>query len=638
MRRIVLLLLFSVLMLFGQERFIVLCYHNITDNPQDPDIMSISTAKFIQQLHWLHDHGYHPISIDDLIEASKHRKKLPPKAILLSFDDAYRDFYTRVYPILKAFNYPAVLAVVGKWEEADGEEFRYGDRRKSKKILMGWREIKEMSDSGLIEIASHTYDLHHGVLANPQGNMEPAATTRIYDPKSGSYEDDHAYYRRIESDIERSSDIIYQKTGKRSRVLVWPYGQYNAVTLEIAKKHGMPITFTLDDGINTLADLDRIKRVLIYSKDTLADFVWRLQNPEKEPPQRVVHVDLDYIYDKDPRQQERNLGRLLDRIKAFKISTVYLQAFADPDGDGTADALYFPNSVLPVRADLFNRVAWQLLTRCGVEVYAWMPVSAFALQDERLYVKKYDPTTKSYTIDPDNPKRLSIFDPRARRVIKKIYEDLAKSSHFQGILFHDDAFLSDFEDGSEAARRYYAKMGLGDSIAQIRSDPQKMRMWTALKTDALIAFTQELKKVVEKYRQPVKTARNIYALPVLEPRSEEWFAQNFDKFLDTYDYTAIMAMPYMEGARDPLSWLATLTERVKLHKNARKKSLFELQSKDWRSGRFVDEKILHEEIELLQNAQIENYGYYPDDFLRNHPDFAKIYPQMSLNTNPFIRR
>jgi len=127
----------------------------------------------------------------------------------------------------------------------------------------------------------------------------------------------------------------------------------------------------------------------------------------------MIHVDLDYVYDDNPEQQKRNLDMLLDRVKEFTISTVYLQAFADPDGDGNVDALYFPNRHLPVRADLFNRVAWQLRTRAGVKVYAWMPVLAFDLGDEtfdQLGVKEYregtvQNTTASY-------KRLSPFNPK----------------------------------------------------------------------------------------------------------------------------------------------------------------------------------------------------------------------------------
>ena len=67
-----------------------------------------------------------------------------------------------------------------------------------------------------------------------------------------------------------------------------------------------------------------------------------------------------------------------------------------------------------------------------------------------------------------------------------LYEDLARNAPFAGLLFHDDALLSDFEDASAPALAAYARAGLPDSIAAIRADPEAMRRWTRFKTDALI--------------------------------------------------------------------------------------------------------------------------------------------------------
>ena len=86
-------------------------------------------------------------------------------------------------------------------------------------------------------------------------------------------------------------------------------------------------------------------------------------------PQKIAHVDLDYIYDTDVRQMNRNIDALIDRISKLGVNTVYLQAFADPDGDGTADAVYFPNRRIPMRADLFSRVSWQLCVENNRVVY-----------------------------------------------------------------------------------------------------------------------------------------------------------------------------------------------------------------------------------------------------------------------------
>jgi biofilm PGA synthesis lipoprotein PgaB len=640
MFRKILFILACVISLYANSRFIVLCYHNIQDYPRDPDIMNLSTAKFLQQLNWLSANGYHPISIDDLIAAKKGLKKLPKKAVLLTFDDAYQSFYTRVYPILKAYHYPAVLAVVGKWLQAKkGEKFLYGNKLKKRGILLSWKEIKEMSDSGLVEVASHTYNLHHGVLANPQGNTEPAVTARIYNPKTKKYESDAHYRKRIEEDLEKNSELIYKKIGKRPRVIVWPFGEYNEIALNIAKKLGMNIAFTLDDGSNTLNDLDRIRRMLIFSSDKLNDIVWRIYKPDQKEIKRVVHIDLDYIYDPNPVQQEKNLGRLLDRIKAYKINTVYLQAFADPDGDGVANALYFPNRYMPVRADLFNRVAWQLRTRCGVEfIYAWLPISAFDVGNKGVYVESYDPVTKKRFINKKYYKRLSIFDSKSRKIIKGIYEDLAKYDPFNGILFHDDGFFTDYEDASNAALKVYVKNGFPSSIAKIRQNKQLFKKWTEFKTDALIDFTMELKKEVQIYRPELKTARNIYARVIMQPESEAWFAQNYKKFLNSYDYVAIMAMPYMENAKNPEKWLESLINKVKKYKNGPAKSVFELQSRNWRNHTYVNSDALAEQMRTLQINKILNYGYYPDDFLKNEPNFKIIYSVMSLEQYPFERR
>ena len=63
---------------------------------------------------------------------------------------------------------------------------------------------------------------------------------------------------------------------------------------------------------------------------------------------RVVHVDLDNVYDPDPAQQEINLGKLIQRMSDMGANTVFLQAFADPKGDGLVHSLYFPNRHLPM--------------------------------------------------------------------------------------------------------------------------------------------------------------------------------------------------------------------------------------------------------------------------------------------------
>lgn len=615
--------------------FLVLCYHEVRDDVRAAaDPYAVDAAELASQFAWLRAQGYRPVSLDDILAARRGERALPDKAVLLTFDDGYRSFYTRVYPLLRLYGYPAVLALVGRWMETPaGELVEYGDAGLPRGDFLSWDEVREMARSGLVEVASHSYDLHRGIRANPQGNLQPAAVTRAFDPASGRYEDEPDYRARVRADLERAAQLIERETGRRPRAMVWPFGAHSGTTTAIARELGMPLAFTLEDGWNDPRQpLGALRRALLRFNPTLADFAAAVP-PPRPGPRRVVHVDLDYVYDADAAAQERNLSALLERIKGLAPSTVYLQAFADPDGDGVADALYFPNRHLPVRADLFNRVAWQLATRANVEVFAWMPLLAFRLPDGHpaagLRVAAVDPGAARGSYE-----RLSPFHPLARATIGEIYEDLARHAPLRGVLFHDDATLSDFEDVAPWAQAFYAReWGLPATVAAIRADPAAAARWSERKTAALVDFSRELLERVRAYRAPVKSARNLYAAPVLDPRAEAWFAQSLPAFLAAYDQTALMAMPYMEGAADPPAWLDALIARVRAHPGALDKVVFELQAADWRAGRPVPAAELAGWMRRLQLGGALNFGYYPDDFVRDLPPYATVRPALSLQAD-----
>ncbi len=135
---------------------------------------------------------------------------------------------------------------------------------------------------------------------------------------------------------------------------MWPYGAANGTTLKLAKEHGYKMAFTLNEGLANAAFLDDIPRVLISDNPSLKRFASQVAQVREPQTMRVMHVDLDYVYDKDPAQQKRNIDKLIQRVYDMRISHVFLQAYADPKGDGNIRELYFPNRWLPMRADLFK--------------------------------------------------------------------------------------------------------------------------------------------------------------------------------------------------------------------------------------------------------------------------------------------
>ena len=356
-------------------------------------------------------------------------------------------------------------------------------------------------------------------------------------------------------------------------------------------------------------------------------------------PMRVVQVDLDYVYDPDPAQQAHNLDKLVARIDGMKINAVFLQAFADPKGTGLASELYFPNRYLPVRADLFAEAATRLRDDAHVKVFGWLPVLSFDFGDKLPAVLAWNPDNGQVEQNPKAYHRLSPFDAEARADILGVYADMAKAAPIDGLLFHDDALLSDYEDASPAALEAYKAAGLPASIREIRADAADMKRWTEFKTSVLIEFTQELADKAREYRSPLLTARNIYAPVALEPKSEEWFAQDYSRFLDTYNYTAVMAMPQMENIADADAddWMKKLVVAASEHKNGLKRTIFELQAVDWRKqsmgqDRAIPTETLVSEMRFLTEQGAVNLGYYPDDFATNTPDADTLRKDFSLQT------
>lgn len=592
-----------------KNQFLVLAYHDVEDDAADQRYLSVRTSALNEQISWLLHNGYHAISVQDILDAHDGKKTLPPKAVLLSFDDGYSSFYTRVWPLLQAWNVPALWAPVGSWVDTPAnQKVNFGGLMTPRDRFATWDMVRELSQSPLIEIGSHTWASHYGIPANPQGSREPAIANRFYDKATGRYENDQQFNQRIGDDVRKVTEKITQVTGKAPRAWVWPYGAASGTSLAIARQQGYQLAFTLEDGLGSVQDLGNIPRLLIAGNPSLKAFASTVSQVQEHDPVRVMHVDLDYVYDPDPAQQTQNINRLIQRVYDMKISHVFLQAFADPQGDGRITALYFPNRRLPVRADLFNFVAWQLQTRAGVKVFAWMPVLSFDLDPSLPRVQRRDRQTGQLREATEPYIRLSPWDPQVRQHVTDIYEDLARYASFNGILFHDDAALTDVDDAGQDTTRQ--------------------------KSQRLISVTRTLSQAVKNIRGPqIKTARNMFALPILQPESEAWFAQNLDDFLAEYDWTVPMAMPLMESvpADESDAWLTRLVNAVAARPGALDKTIFELQARDWnqKPQRAVADSQLAQWMRVLQLNGVKNYGYYPDDFLNNQPDISRIRPEFS---------
>ncbi|MDH4220659.1 MAG: poly-beta-1,6-N-acetyl-D-glucosamine N-deacetylase PgaB, partial [Candidatus Aminicenantes bacterium] len=410
--------------------FLVLCYHAIPAKARPGDKYSIPQHIFIEHMEYLRTHGYQPVSLDDILEASAGRKTLPKNPVLLTFDDAYISYYEFVVPMLEKFGYPSVLAVVSTFIGNPPKDFP--------EELMSWNQIREVASKKLVRVVSHSYDLHKGIQYNPQGNIGPSVGIRRYDPDTKKYETEDEYRARLKADFKSQAEIFEKELGFTPKAIVWPFGQHNSISREVAQKEGYRFGFSLEWGVGNINNLHAIKRILMEN-EPMEDSIENITKPGRDESVMQMHavqVDLDLIYDPTSYEKtDENLGKLINRLVEMKVNTVFLQAFSDPEGTGNIKSVYFYNSVLPVRGDIFSHAVHQMVIR-NMNVYAWLPTLSIVLPDEKLNeeLRVREIVEGGTRASQSWYQRLTPFSSDVRELVRRLYEELAAHSQINGIL------------------------------------------------------------------------------------------------------------------------------------------------------------------------------------------------------------
>ena len=177
----------------------VIMYHGLTDKQSRQNQYMISPDCFEQDLKYLKENGYETISVSELVRHFKEKKPLPEKPVLITFDDGYLNNYTFAFPLLKKYNAKALISPIGiSADEAENEKYRSADWSQCR-----WKELKEMCDSGLVELGNHTYDLHKtGAGKNGAAKMPG--------------EDEMEYEKRLKEDVISANEAIKKKYWKRA--------------------------------------------------------------------------------------------------------------------------------------------------------------------------------------------------------------------------------------------------------------------------------------------------------------------------------------------------------------------------------------------------------------------------------------
>lgn len=200
----------------------VLMYHHIQPTAvaqeKKQTALNVDNGVFDQHMAYLVNSGYTPISAQDLVMALKNKTGLPPKSIVVTIDDGYRDNYDYAFPILKKYNIRAnIMLSTGLMEGPD---------------YLTWSQVEEMGKSGLISYSNHTWS--H---ANVGGtNAE-----------------------KIRYEIQTATKQIEDHTGQKQVVFTYPYGSVGGTVITILQENGfigalstLPGTYQCDSYIMSL--------------------------------------------------------------------------------------------------------------------------------------------------------------------------------------------------------------------------------------------------------------------------------------------------------------------------------------------------------------------------------------------------
>lgn len=197
----------------------ILMYHDLNDGTQPCNSMTVTAARMEADLKWLSDNGYTTVLPRELAAGVP----LPDKPVMITFDDGYRSNYDILFPLLKKYDMKASISIVVSATDKGSEH------------ALTWDMCREMTDSGLVEIDSHTYDLHNPDSCGAYKNEGDNGIQRH------RWEGLRSYNSRVIDDIIKSYDRIQKETGQPPSMLAYPYGISDRTAL-IYVHHYFPVT------------------------------------------------------------------------------------------------------------------------------------------------------------------------------------------------------------------------------------------------------------------------------------------------------------------------------------------------------------------------------------------------------------
>lgn len=224
--------------LYREARVPILMYHHIQEPPPGSGEMrrdlSVAPKDFEAQLHYLKQEGYESITLNDLALYLTVGKPLPPKPVILTFDDGYTDAYTHAFPLLKRYSFVGTFFLISAPIDANNADF------------LSWAEVEEMHAAGM-KFEPHSYD-------------HPDMRNRGFD--------------FVVFQVLAPREAIEARTGETCRFFAYPSGRYDQFVIDVLRSaYFWGAVLTEQGATHTADDLFTLRRVRVHGGDDLDAFV-----------------------------------------------------------------------------------------------------------------------------------------------------------------------------------------------------------------------------------------------------------------------------------------------------------------------------------------------------------------------------
>lgn len=241
------------LFLLPTKKLRILEYHSISSDGFE-DQITITKEKIIKQFDYLKKNNYTTLWLSEVEEFQNNKKPLPPKSVVLTFDDGFSDNYTELVPLLKKYKFKAVcflvLGRIGKNIDWQGEYANHSVK------LMNKQQIHDSSP--YIEFGYHTF-------------------------KHDNY--NKISFKEIEKDLQLCQEIIAKEQLNIYPALAYTYGRYyrkkndkQKQFFQLLEKYGIKYGLRIGNRINSfpLKSKFEIQRIDIRGYDSMLVFKKRI--------------------------------------------------------------------------------------------------------------------------------------------------------------------------------------------------------------------------------------------------------------------------------------------------------------------------------------------------------------------------